>query len=77
MDSPYFLTIHGAAPPFEEIRTIQLPAKGYWLTFNKKGSNAFIALADEGDVIAIDTRSGEILARATSGLAPKRNIVLE
>ena len=71
-----FLGIHGATTPYTERAIIELPSRGYWLTFHPDSSLAYIALSDVNQVAAIDTHSRTIVALIDVGRMPKRNLVL-
>ncbi|MEX1155148.1 cytochrome D1 domain-containing protein [Parvibaculum sp.] len=70
-------TIHStAAPGFPERATIDLPGKGYWLTFSPDGRHAFIALSDRSEVAMVDATSKDIIRILKAGQRPKRNLVI-
>lgn len=71
-----WLVIHDLiAPGYPEKSRVELPSKGYWLTFSRREPIAWIALADRGEVLALDAETRVVLARITVGSGPKRNLV--
>ena len=72
-----WLVIHDLVQPgYAEKQRVELPAKGYWLTFSRSEPVAWIALADSGEVIALDAETRAVLARIPVGSGPKRNLVI-
>ena len=72
-----FLAVHRLAPPdFSEIRTIELPGKGYWLTFSPDSRHAFVALSGRDQVLVLDAATGATVQVLATGRAPKRNLVI-
>lgn len=61
---------------FPEVFHIELPGKGYWLTFSPSGEFAFIALAGKSEIAVIDTATRNIIHTLIAGAHPKRNIVV-
>lgn len=70
-------TIHDIGhKSFPETAHIDLPAKGYWLTFTPEGDTVFIALSASSQVAMVDTSNRGIMKLLTAGHYPKRNIVV-
>lgn len=73
-----FLAMHRFKPPgFPQAEVVELPGKGYWLTFSPDGRFAFIALSDRGQVAVVETNSRTVTRLLSAGNAPKRNLVLD
>jgi len=71
-------TIHNISEAaFPETAHLNLPGRGYWITFTSDGRYAFIALSDRSEVAVIDTKGRKLLALLKAGARPKRNIVVE
>jgi len=73
-----FLNVHDLSRSrgFPATHQIELPGRGYWLTFSRDSQFAFIALADLNEVAMIDTNTKKLLQRFKVAAHPKRNIVL-
>ena len=69
------VTLHAlAAPGFQELATIRLPAKGYWITFSPDGRYAFVALSGACGIAMIDTQTRRVVRLLKAGKHPKRNL---
>ena len=71
------LAIHRLDPPaFPETAIVELPGKGYWLTFSPDGRYGFVALSDRDEVAVVDATERRVVRLLRTGKAPKRNLVL-
>ncbi|MEN8160042.1 MAG: cytochrome D1 domain-containing protein [Myxococcota bacterium] len=61
---------------YPERAVIELPAKGYWLTFSPDGRLAFIALSEVDAVAVVDASRRRLVGRVAVGRGPKRNLVI-
>ncbi len=70
-------TVHALADrTFPEEAHLDLPGKGYWLTFSADGRYVFVALSAESQVAMIDAETREIVRILDAGAGPKRNLIL-
>jgi DNA-binding beta-propeller fold protein YncE len=73
-----YLTIHRfEAPAFPEQTVVELPGRGYWLTFSPDSRYGFIALGDRDQVAVVHAADKQVVRYLDVGRTPKRNLVLE
>jgi len=73
-----YLAIHRLeAPRFPGAAVIDLPAKGYWLTFSPDSRYGFVALSDRDQVAVVRVADRRLVRYLEVGKAPKRNVVLQ
>ena len=61
---------------YEQLATIPLIGRPYWITFSDDGNYAFISIRSEGVVAVIETDSRKVLRHLKAGDTPKRTQVL-
>ncbi|MGI9294671.1 MAG: cytochrome D1 domain-containing protein [Pseudomonadales bacterium] len=72
------LAVHRAnGPSYPETHLMELPGKGYWITFSLDSRYAFVALSNRNKVAVIDAVNKQIVRELSVGDVPKRNIVVE
>jgi hypothetical protein len=72
-----FASIHALdSIEFNEISSIELPGRGYWLTFSPDGRFVFIALSERSEVAMFDTETRNLVRLLPAGRKPKRNLVI-
>lgn len=73
-----YLAIHRLeAPAFPEAAVIELPGKGYWLTFSPDSRYGFVTLSDRNQVTVVNAADRRVVRYLEVGKAPKRNLVLQ
>jgi hypothetical protein len=70
-----YLRIHDLNPPYKELYSFKMPAKGYWMCFSPDSRYACVALVDAGKTIVIDAFTKKIVRTFTVGKWPKRNLI--
>lgn len=73
----HHLNIHSLDEGFDGIASLDMPGKGYWLTFTPDSAYGLIALSDQGQVAMVDAKEKIIVDTFTVGDCPKRNLVIE
>jgi hypothetical protein len=72
-----YLAIHRLeAPDFAEAAIIELPGKGYWLTFSPDSKYGFVGLSDRSQVAVVNVESRRVERYLNVGEAPKRNLAI-
>ena len=61
---------------YEQVATISLKGRVYWITMSLDGTYAFASLRSEGCVAVIDTTTREVVTHLEAGDTPKRTLVI-